>query len=146
MFNFKQRNKLTLFLMLLSFNCFSQVQSGDEILASDINSANNKIDNFQAIFTNQQLSQNGYQVFPNGLTIQWGRSSGGSYGTNVTFPIPFTVVFNVTATVNSGGNSMTGVTNVSPTGFRGYIDRHDALNETKAFYWMAIGLTTLPTP
>ena len=35
--------------------------------------------------SDQLLAQNGYQKFPGGLIIQWGRNSGGTYN----FPIPF---------------------------------------------------------
>jgi hypothetical protein len=35
--------------------------------------------------SDQLLAQNGYQKFPGGLIIQWGRNTGGTYN----FPIPF---------------------------------------------------------
>ena len=46
----------------------------------------------------QSLAQTGYQVFGNGLTIQWGRTGGWSVNSSLTdtFPRTFTQVFSIT--------------------------------------------------
>lgn len=87
-----------------------------------------------------QLSQNGYQKFGNGLTLQWGFvATGPTTGIPVTFPIPFTTeCWNVLATYRTSTyNNYTSVS-VSPpttTGFTAY------QNATAfPFFWVAIGM------
>jgi hypothetical protein len=45
------------------------------------------------IFNTQSLAQSGYQKFPNGLIIQWGRVTFGGTSATVTFPIAFPNAF-----------------------------------------------------
>jgi hypothetical protein len=87
-----------------------------------------------------QLSQNGYQKFGNGLTLQWGFvATAIATGTTVTFPTPFTTeCWNVLATYRTTTyNNYTAVSASTPTttGFTAY------QNATAfPFFWVAIGM------
>lgn len=92
-------------------------------------------------------SANGYQVFPGGLILQWGKVSLGAADTStvVNFPVAFTtLVFNATVTgIYSGGGNMHNsmfVHSVTTSSMSvrneavsaGYVDNPEA-------YWFAIG-------
>lgn len=91
---------------------------------------------------NQKIDDNGYQIFPGGLIIQWGFKplGWGSAKEVVTFPIEFPKkCFSVSISVNNadavGGseNNVVLVTTVTKKGF-GLGARY-----TNDVYWMAIG-------
>ena len=44
------------------------------------------------------LSQNGYQKFSNGYTIQWGKHTSSSSSFTVTYPVAFTTVYSIAVT------------------------------------------------
>lgn len=58
----------------------------------------------------QDFSNNGYQIFPSGLIIQWLRGSGGAGGLELdTLPIAFPNAFLFGAAVDAGGNTTASV-------------------------------------
>jgi len=72
-----------------------------------------------------------YILFPNGLLIQGGATT----GTSITFPIAFTTFSSVTiARVGSGNNSSTGVQNITTTGFQ-----ISSYGYYYGVYWIAVG-------
>lgn len=80
--------------------------------------------------SNQQLSQSGYQKFPGGLIIQWGRNTPGA---TVTFPIAFpTACFSVAATAGTGFEEF--VNTITTTSF--YLGTNGA---SASCPWIAVG-------
>jgi hypothetical protein len=78
---------------------------------------------------------NGYVVFPNGLTIQWGQTANGTGTKNVSFPRTFSSVFSIQPTPFgvTGGAPGFSVASQSAAGF-------SILNSgNAAYYWSAIG-------
>jgi cytoskeletal protein CcmA (bactofilin family) len=91
----------------------------------------------------QSLSANGWVKFPNGLTIQWGRTSVSANTANAyrTFPTSFsTACLQVVASyeesaVGAGDNSSIGTTSPTTSGF--YLT--NGQGSTSNFRWIAIG-------
>ena len=86
------------------------------------------------------LSSNGYQRFPGGLTLQWGVKAAASIGSNpVVFPIAFpNACFGVTLgfwLTSSANYDMTGVNTQTLTGFNLY----NPQAATLVHNWLAIG-------
>jgi len=86
---------------------------------------------------------NGYSRLTNGLLFQWGNVSVTNANTTVTFPVPFTNIFQVTATTVQGGVGATGA-NVNCAAFittSNSATFNVRTNSTTAntVNWMAIG-------
>lgn len=83
---------------------------------------------------NNSIATNGYQMFPNGLIIQWGYAAGtnGNNGT-VTLPIAFPHVFRMLITQDDIGTSYSGKSKSSLTSFPWVGAGSTGLN------WLAIG-------
>ena len=90
--------------------------------------------------TASSLSQNGYIKFSNNLIIQWGRTTLGSGGGTITWPVAFTTAVytaigndsttqNGTANMTSGGG-----TGLSLTGWNGDV------GAGATYHWIAIGV------
>jgi hypothetical protein len=104
----------------------------------------------QSAYPTDGQDANGYVKFAGGLTIQWGRNAG-SYDEGIsipiTFPIAFTQVFSVNATVLAGTDIyedwFTIIANgsVSATGFSWFSNHSGSWHgyNNAGFYWMAIG-------
>jgi hypothetical protein len=95
---------------------------------------------------NHSLTPNGYQRFPGGLLIQWGRVSyadiAGVLETSITYPISFTtVVFHVSVVAET---TQPGVTtsfrNPSTTNFIAVIKEFDTTVAGGFINWFAIGV------
>jgi microcystin-dependent protein len=93
-------------------------------------------------FSNKSLAENGYQVFPGGLIIQWGSTGtiSNNSASNVSFPKTFpNSVASVTVTpaggVYGGGQGVNSAANVSTSGFT----ICNGLDNNMPFYWTAIG-------
>lgn len=92
--------------------------------------------------TNQSLSGNGYQRFPGGLVLQWGRTGTISENSTitVTFPISFPsecvgVVNSVNYTVDGDINEVCHISDVTTSNYR---VRNSNPQPTRT-YWYAIG-------
>lgn len=88
--------------------------------------------------SNQSLVTNGYQKFPGGLIMQWGKHTSTTDNEIVTFPISFSnSCFNVSMTLNeanSSSNVNIGAINLTLTGFTAH-----AQAQERPFFWSAIG-------
>ena len=84
-------------------------------------------------------SSNGWQLFPNGVIMQWGTSDITSSTTgSVSFPQPHkSSVYTITAThsTNNGAVSAIAVKSITTNGFTAEI----ALSGTLSYYWQSIG-------
>jgi len=89
--------------------------------------------------SNQSLTANGYQKFPGGLIIQWGKVTASSGAQSVTFPTAFTTACYYVGPIdfipgNTGGvGTNIALTAVSTTGFT-----TSSING-REFYWVALG-------
>jgi len=89
------------------------------------------------------LSQNGYQKFSNGYTIQWGKHTSSSSSFTVTYPVAFTTVYSVVLTPYDTGTDTGGVSNAnslspdSNVGNTSFTVSHYATME--GIYWIATG-------
>lgn len=118
----------------------SQTQTSDTTLISPLKLANA----FQA--ANQSLNSNGFQIFPGGLTVQWGVVTINYDQTisSVTFPTPFkTACFQAFTTVGYGvatdGNLAAYTINLSPTGMQLLADNSATVYNNIPTRWLAIG-------
>jgi len=91
------------------------------------------------------LSENGYQILPSGLIMQWGRVQVNYTQTTVSedFPLQFpNGCLNVTATVNHTA-AVSGTWNVYVTSFNNssvtFLGEHDLQTGSAYAYWQAIG-------
>jgi hypothetical protein len=99
--------------------------------------------NTLSVGTSSSATANGYSRLTNGLLFQWGNVSVTSANTTVTFPVPFTNIFQVTATTVQGGIGATGanvncaafITTTNATTFN--VRTNSATANT--VNWMAIG-------
>lgn len=82
---------------------------------------------------NQTLGVDGLQRFPGGLIMQWGSGSGSSV---VTFPTPFTTLFNIQIT--DAGSKLTYGVAATPTNTGFSVLTDDTTNLT--YYWLALGM------
>lgn len=88
--------------------------------------------------SNQSLNQDGYQKFPGGITIQWGRSAATTSGTGVSFPVAFTTAcyaIVLTAADNGGSENTVGYNNITTTGFNYFA----TTNSGSGNCWFAVG-------
>jgi len=89
------------------------------------------------------LSQNGYQKFSNGYTIQWGKHTSSSSSFTVTYPVAFTTVYSVVLTPFDTGTDTGGTSNAdslspdSNVGNTSFKVSHYATME--GIYWIATG-------
>jgi len=90
------------------------------------------------------LSQNGYQKFSNGYTIQWGKHTSSSSSFTVTYPVAFTTVYSVVLTpfdtgTDTGGtsnaDSLSPDSNVGNTSFK--VSHYTPM---EGIYWIATGI------
>lgn len=89
---------------------------------------------------NFDLSTNGYYIFPGGLIIQWGVSTGQVSVSTVTFPIPFpNACLNVQATAGKGDYLSTGEKNVAVDDFTTTSFSIRAESNERPPTWLAIG-------
>lgn len=91
--------------------------------------------------TNQLLSSNGYQEFPGGLIIQWGKHTT-SNSRSVKFPIPFTnSVYSIVVTPIAGdGKRSAGMSStVSLSGFLYRSGEGGTGDQWYPVYWQAFG-------
>ena len=81
------------------------------------------------------LEENGYQILPSGMIMQWGKVSHTAAGNTVIFPIPFpNDCFNVTGElIGNDVQANLGITGISKTGF----SMNPLIGSTS--YWHAIG-------
>jgi hypothetical protein len=81
------------------------------------------------------LEENGYQILPSGMIMQWGKVSHNSIGNSVIFPIPFpNDCLNVTGElIGTDVQANLGITSISKTGF----SMNPLIGSTS--YWHAIG-------
>ena len=96
----------------------------------------------------KSLGQNGYYKFPDGLLIQWGKKTSGTYSGTIYFPSSFyDTNYSLHLTCNNGntGNDSSWIANytsVSSSSF-GYNNKYqqaaNAGSNTASFYWFAIG-------
>ena len=121
-----------------SLNAQALYDSGNRVLTTASNAA---------FIAAQSLGSPGYIRLTNGLTLQWGSTSGGSAEgpQAVTFPIAFaSTVSSVNATaINSGGagnDIWTQVSGVSTSGFNVYWQAPSSGNTGGGAYWFAIGV------
>jgi len=99
--------------------------------------------NTLSVGTSSSAAANGYSRLTNGLLFQWGNVSVTNANTTVTFPVPFTNIFQVTATTVQGGVGATGA-NVNCAAFittSNSTTFNVRTNSTTAntVNWMAIG-------
>ena len=121
-----------------TLNAQALYDSGNRVLTTASNAA---------FIAAQSLGSPGYIRLTNGLTLQWGSTSGGSgEGPQaVTFPTAFTsTVFSVNATaINSGGagnDIWTQVSGISTSGFNVYWQAPSSGNTGGGAYWFAVGV------
>ena len=121
-----------------TLNAQALYDSGNRVLTTASNAA---------FIAAQSLGSPGYIRLTNGLTLQWGSTSGGSAEgpQAVTFPVAFTsTVFSVNATaINSGGagnDIWTQVSGVSTSGFNVYWQAPSSGNTGGGAYWFAVGV------
>ena len=86
---------------------------------------------------------NGYSRLTNGLLFQWGNVSVTNANTTVTFPVPFTNIFQVTATTVQGGIGATGAnvncaSFITTTNVTAFNVRTNSIT-ANTVNWMAIG-------
>jgi hypothetical protein len=90
--------------------------------------------------TASSLAQNGYIKFSNNLIIQWGRTTLGSGGGTITWPVAFTTAVYTAigndSTTQNGTSNMTsgGGTGLSLTGWNGDV------GAGATYHWIAIGV------
>lgn len=92
------------------------------------------IDQIDNLFDQSSISDTGYQKFPSGLIIQWGKITVPfSSNITVTFPVPFTLpVFSITM----GGSNLININSITKTQF---IASNLTERQTLTQYWTAIG-------
>jgi len=89
------------------------------------------------------LSQNGYQKFSNGYTIQWGKHTSASSSFTVTYPVAFSTVYSIVLTPFDTGTDTGGVSNadtISPdssVGTSSFVVSH--YTPMEGIYWIATG-------
>lgn len=85
------------------------------------------------------LNMNGFSRLPNGLLFQWGTSNATSTSGDLSFPVPFTVLYSFTATpvgvVTTSASYAPQALVVNTT----VAQVRTANSTTRAVYWMAIG-------
>lgn len=84
-----------------------------------------------------EITNNGYQVLPSGLIMQWGRSNmiPASESNTITFPTPFpNAVFSITVTPITTATSGQ-VSVITNSGF----NLNNAVGGASKFYWSALG-------
>jgi hypothetical protein len=119
-------------------------RSGTEAMRID-SSANVTIDG-NTVLTDaaKTLSQNGYQKFSNGYTIQWGKHTSSSSSFTVNFPVSFTTVYSVVLTPFDTGTDTGGVggaeslspdSNVGNSSFK--VSHYTPM---EGIYWIATGI------
>jgi len=90
------------------------------------------------------LSQNGYQKFSNGYTIQWGKHTSSSSSFTVTYPVAFSTVYSVvitpfdTATDTGGGSNADTLSPDSSVGNTSFTVSH--YTPFEGIYWIATGI------
>ena len=96
----------------------------------------------------KSLGQNGYYKFPDGLMIQWGKKTSGTYSGTIYFPSSFyDTNYSLHLTCNNGntGNDSSWISNYTSvsTSYFGYNNKYqqaaNAGSNTASFYWFAIG-------
>lgn len=89
------------------------------------------------------LSQNGYQKFSNGYTIQWGKHTSSSSSFTVTYPVAFSTVYSVVLTPFDTGTDTGGVANadsISPDSDVGNSSfKVSHYTPMEGIYWIATG-------
>ncbi len=113
----------------LHFAKITQVDSRDKVLGAVYVPKKNGTMALLEDFT-QNLSDNGWCKLPNGLILQWGKSTSG----NILFPMAFPVACFVVSHSKTGGGRDTRVSNISKTGFSSH-----ATGDVGTTYYMAIG-------
>ena len=100
------------------------------------------------LLENQNLGQNGYLKLSNGLLIQWGKKTSGSYSGTIYFSTSFyDTNYSLHLTCNNGntGNDSSWIANYTSVSnsYFGYNNKYqqaaNAGTNTAAFYWFAIG-------
>jgi len=90
------------------------------------------------------LSQNGYQKFSNGYTIQWGKHTSSSSSFTVTYPVAFTTVYSIAVTPFDTGTDTGGVSNadtISPdSDFGNTSFKVSHYTPMEGIYWIATGI------
>jgi len=90
------------------------------------------------------LSQNGYQKFSNGYTIQWGKHTSSSSSFTVTYPVAFTTAYSIaitpfdTATDTGGGSNADTISPDSNFGNTSFKVSH--YTPFEGIYWIATGI------
>ena len=90
------------------------------------------------------LSQNGYQKFSNGYTIQWGKHTSASSSFTVTYPVAFTTAYSIaitpfdTATDTGGGSNADTISPDSNFGNTSFTVSH--YTPFEGIYWIATGI------
>jgi len=89
------------------------------------------------------LSQNGYQKFSNGYTIQWGKHTSSSSSFTVTYPVAFSTVYSIAITPFDTGTDTGGVSNadtISPdSNFGNSSFKVSHYTPMEGIYWIATG-------
>lgn len=90
------------------------------------------------------LASSGYTFLPGGLILQWGAAvSTSSNPTNVTYPTPFSTVYQVTATFSNSSASLASktwnISSMTNSGFSFWVQNPVIGLRVR---WMAIGLKT----
>lgn len=91
-------------------------------------------DQINQLFDQSSISDTGYQKFPSGLIIQWGKITVPfSSNITVTFPVPFTLpVFSITM----GGSNLININSITKTQFTA---SNLTERQTLTQYWTAMG-------
>jgi len=85
----------------------------------------------------QSLVEDGFQKFPGGFIMQWGKTASVADGTTITFPTAFTTTFSVVLTPIDNSNLATAaVDTITATNFK---VQHGGGNATEVFNWIATG-------
>lgn len=122
-------------IILILIACFAQSSLGTNSALKDFSNV-----------TTKNLSQNGYYKLPDGLMIQWGRSTSGGSGKYIYFPQSFLdTYFSITIVSDSTaakGIVVTMINSISKTYFQiesRYNDANTVSTAGEGFRWMAIG-------
>lgn len=112
---------------------------GDWLLGEESSGALRKINVATLQSTDFDHTADGYQIFTNGLILQWGTESGS--GVSVSFPKTFpNAVFAVVGTADAGGSIRNvNCSSLSATGFTGNVVDQSNNLASNGWTWIAVG-------